>query len=265
MKIWVKLQLKKMGENEQTVAEKAIKQRKLEIEIVLARYVEPSSAKLENFIPFSRLVDRVWLFSREGVISSFVVTLDSIEIFRSLGWISTPTVYFVCKGENKTLLPDVTKPGVVYSFRGQESWQPLTQLDAKKCKRCGFYEQDIIKIHDVYDEREFCAFDFKPPFRKYKLFKEKQLNATFHCLECASLSGASNATPQTGDDDDGKGMHVFMIILITMLVLTVTIIALVAAHKRWQKKKRQQEQAQFLKLFEEGDDIEAELGYGTII
>ncbi|KAK8531980.1 hypothetical protein V6N13_131332 [Hibiscus sabdariffa] len=205
-----------------------------------------------------------------GVISSFMVTLDSIELFRSLNWISKPTVYFACKGENKTMLPDVTKPGVLYSFRGQESWQPLTQLDAKKCKRCGFYEKEVIKTDDVYKEWEFCASDFKAPSGKYILLKEKELNATFHCQECASLPGASNANPQThndddDDDDDGKRMRVFIIILITVLVLTVTIIALMVAHKRWQKKKRQQEQARFLKLFEEGDDIEDELGLGTII
>ncbi|GMI84724.1 hypothetical protein like AT3G53490 [Hibiscus trionum] len=209
-----------------------------------------------------------------GLISSLVVTLDSLEIFRThdWDWMSKPTVYFACKGENTTLLPDVTKPGVLYSFRGQESWQPLTDLDGKKCKRCGFYEKDVIKISHVYEEWEFCASDFKAPIGKYTLFKEKELNATFHCPECATLPGASNATPQNhndgdddDDDDDGKGMRIFIIILITMLVLTVTIIALVMTHKRWQKKKRQQEQARFLKLFEEGDDIEDELGLGTVI
>ncbi|KAK8651204.1 hypothetical protein V6N13_140816 [Hibiscus sabdariffa] len=182
---------------------------------------------------------------------------------------SKPSVYFGCKGENKTLLPDVTKPGVLYSFRGQESWQPLTDLNGKKCKRCGFYEKDVIRIDHVYEEWELCPSDFKAPSGKYVFFKEKQLNATFHCPECATLPGASNATPQNpnddDDDEDGKGMRMFMIIVITLLVLTVTIIALVVAHKRWQKKKRQQEQARFLKLFEEGDDIEDELGLGTVI
>ncbi|KAE8676479.1 magnesium chelatase subunit [Hibiscus syriacus] len=177
---------------------------------------------------------------------------------------------FACKGENKTLLPDVKKPSVIYSFRGQESWQPVTELDAKKCKRCGFYENYVIKLDYVYEEWEFCASDFKAPLGKYILFKKHQLNATFHCQECATLPGASNATPQNindqdDDDDDGKAMRVFIIILITLLVLTVTIIALVVAHKHWQKKKRQQEQARFLKLFEEGDDIEDELGLGTVI
>ncbi|KAK8546332.1 hypothetical protein V6N13_067557 [Hibiscus sabdariffa] len=229
-----------------------------------------NSHLLNSRISFHFLVWWILFGCFPGLISSFEVTLDSIEIFRThdWDWMSKPSVYFGCKGENKTLLPDVTKPGVLYSFRGQESWQPLTDLNGKKCKRCGFYEKDVIRIDHVYEEWELCPSDFKAPSGKYVFFKEKQLNATFHCPECATLPGASNATPQNpndDDDDDGKGMHIFMIVLITLLVLTVTITALVVAHKRWQKKKRQQEQARFLKLFEEGDDIEDELGLGTVI
>lgn len=60
-------------------------------------------------------------------------------------------------------------------------------------------------------------------------------------------------------------MHVAAIILISVLASTVTIIGLIAAYKYWQKRKRLQDQARFLKLFEEGDDIEDELGLGTVI
>ncbi|XVF76553.1 hypothetical protein PTKIN_Ptkin13bG0274900 [Pterospermum kingtungense] len=138
-----------------------------------------------NFLHFL-----VWwiLFSCfSGLISSAVVTLDSIEIFKTHELIIKPTVYFVCKGENKTFLPDVTKKGVVYSFKGEESWQPLTELESKKCKRCGFYEEDTFKSDDVFDEWEFCASDFKAPEGKYFLFEEKELNVTFSCPECKSL------------------------------------------------------------------------------
>lgn len=82
---------------------------------------------------------------------------------------------------------------------------------------------------------------------------------------------ASNATPETrkiedgDDDDDGKGVRIFIILVVTAVASTVTIIGLVMANKHWQKKKRQQDQARFLKLFEEGDDIEDELGLGTVI
>ncbi|XP_022742940.1 uncharacterized protein LOC111294046 isoform X2 [Durio zibethinus] len=198
-----------------------------------------------------------------GLISSAVVTLDSIEIFNTHEWIAKPTVYFVCKGENGTVLPDVTEKGVVYSFKGEESWQPLTELESKKCKRCGFYEKDTIKSDDVYDEWEFCASDFKAPDGKYILFKEKELNVTFSCPECTSLPAASDTAPKK--HDDGNRMHVAVVILISVLISTVTIIALVVAYKYWQRKKRQQDQARFLKLFEEGDEIEDELGLGTVI
>lgn len=62
----------------------------------------------------------------------------------------------------------------------------------------------------------------------------------------------------------GKGMHVAIVILISALVSTVFVLGLAAAYKYWQKRKREQEQARFLKLFEEGDDIEDELGLGPL-
>lgn len=57
-------------------------------------------------------------------------------------------------------------------------------------------------------------------------------------------------------------MHVALIILISAVVSTVLIFVGVGVYKYWQKKKREQDQARFLKLFEDGDDIEDELGIG---
>jgi cbb3-type cytochrome oxidase subunit 3 len=45
----------------------------------------------------------------------------------------------------------------------------------------------------------------------------------------------------------------------------VFVLGVAAAYKYWQKKKREQDQARFLKLFEDGDDIEDELGLGTVL
>ena len=59
-----------------------------------------------------------------GLVLSAVVTLSSIEIFTTHEWLKhTPTVYFLCKGENKTVLPDVKEKHVFYDFKGEESWQ----------------------------------------------------------------------------------------------------------------------------------------------
>lgn len=57
-------------------------------------------------------------------------------------------------------------------------------------------------------------------------------------------------------------MHVALIILISAVVSTVVIFGVVGVYKYWQKKKREQDQARFLKLFEDGDDVEDELGLG---
>ncbi|XVF55370.1 hypothetical protein PTKIN_Ptkin06aG0031600 [Pterospermum kingtungense] len=218
---------------------------------------------MSSRIFFRFLVCSIFFSCFPGLISSAVVTLDSIEILDPHEWIVNPTVYFACKGENRTVLPDVTKTGVVYTFKGEESWQPLTELESKKCKRCGFYEEDTIKSDDVYYEWEFCASDFKNPEGKYVLLKEKELNVTFHCPKCASLPAASNTTAEK--QDDRNWMHVAIVIVVSVLISTVTIIAMVGVYKYCQRKKRQQDQARFLKLFEEGDDIEDELGLGTVI
>lgn len=59
-------------------------------------------------------------------------------------------------------------------------------------------------------------------------------------------------------------MHWTVVILVSVLVSTLFILGLVAAYKYWQKKRREKDQARFLKLFEDGDDIEDELGIGPL-
>ncbi|KAH1070526.1 hypothetical protein AAZX31_03G156900 [Glycine max] len=201
-----------------------------------------------------------------GLIISADMTLSSIEIFTTHELLkATPTVYFLCKGDNKTELPDIKKPHLLYSFKGEESWQPLTNFSGKKCKRCGIYEEDIFS-DDVFDEWELCPSDFTTPDGRYAHFKEKEFNASFLCPECLSFSGVSvSAPPAENHNPNKKGMNVAVIILLSILGSTILILGMLGTYKYWQKRKREQDQARFLKLFEEGDDIEDELGLGTII
>ncbi|OVA09968.1 hypothetical protein BVC80_1751g134 [Macleaya cordata] len=195
-------------------------------------------------------------WARKGILSSGVVTLESIQIFKTHEWLNNkPTVYFRCQGENKTVLPDVTKAHLLYTFNGEESWQPLTVLD-KKCKRCGLYEEDTIETDDIFDAWEFCPSDFTAPDGNYTRFKDKEFNATFSCPQCVGLgSGVFKA----------KGMNVVVVIVITALVSALSILGVVAAYRYWQKKKREHDQARFLKLFEDDDELEDELGLGPVI
>lgn len=66
--------------------------------------------------------------------------------------------------------------------------QPLTELSGKKCKRCGFYEEDSLKSDDIYEEWEFCPSDFTDPDGKYIRFKDKEFNATFLCPKCVPFT-----------------------------------------------------------------------------
>ncbi|XP_043701001.1 uncharacterized protein LOC122651611 isoform X1 [Telopea speciosissima] len=192
-----------------------------------------------------------------GVFSSGVVTLKSIQIFNTHEWFNAkPTVYFHCKGENKTILPDVKKADVVYTFKGEESFQPLTELPDEKCKRCGLYEMDFLTSDDIFDEWEFCSSDFIDPDGNYVRFKSKEFNATFLCPQCVHLKNDSdNASDSHNGANAGKKMNVLLVILIIAIVSTVSILGMVAAYRYWQRRKRDQDHARFLKLFEEGDEI----------
>ncbi|XP_066382044.1 uncharacterized protein [Miscanthus floridulus] len=198
----------------------------------------------------------VALYTIPGTFSSRQVTLDTVEIFTTHEWFGQPTVVFRCNGENKTDLPDVKEAHTLYTFKGEESWQPLTELPEKKCKRCGLYEEDTFKPDDVFDEWEMCSSDFKGG--KYTRFKEGQFNVTFLCPNCTASTGHGNSEPS--EDLETKKTSVAAIIIVSVLASVLVITALVGGYKYWQKKKRERDQARFLKLFEEGDDLEDELG-----
>lgn len=73
------------------------------------------------------LLLNVWLFGENVFFSGFtrsaIVTLDSVQIFKTHEWLEKPTFYFKCQGENLTVIPDVKKTHVLYTFKGEESWQ----------------------------------------------------------------------------------------------------------------------------------------------
>ncbi|OIV92128.1 hypothetical protein TanjilG_18700 [Lupinus angustifolius] len=163
----------------------------------------------------------------------------------------------------------------------------MTNFSSKKCKRCGLYEEDRLLSDYEFDEWEFCPSDFASPYGKYVRVKENEFNATFLCPECLSFAGdlagncvmeycnvlfakgstSTSAVAIAASDwnDKRKGVLIAVVVLLTVLISAGVIVGVMAAFKYWQKKKREKDQARFLKLFEEGDDIEDELGLGTII
>ncbi|KAL0309790.1 UNVERIFIED_CONTAM: hypothetical protein Sradi_5921300 [Sesamum radiatum] len=193
-----------------------------------------------------------------------------------------------------TVLPDVKEKHVFYSFKGEESWQPLTELQDIKCKRCGFYEKDTFKPSDVFDEWELCASDFTMSDGDTFISKRKSSMPHFYAQNVSDLGAVSLNSSEfpsslvhllmeqtmmikwlicicfpasnhsSNSNNSPKEMHWAVILVICALASFVIIAGLVTAYKYWQKRKKQQEQARFLKLFEEGDDIEDELGIGPL-
>ncbi|VFQ61369.1 unnamed protein product [Cuscuta campestris] len=62
------------------------------------------------------------------MVSAASVTLESIQIYQTHEPLGSPTLYFLCKGENKTYLPDVKEKDKPYEFKGEEPWQIYTFL-----------------------------------------------------------------------------------------------------------------------------------------
>lgn len=74
------------------------------------------------------------------------------------------------------------------------------------------------------------------------------------------------ASSHSSSSQDGKKQQIQWILvgLISGLALIVTFVGAIIAYKYWQRRKKQQEQARFLRLFEDNDDIEDELGIGPL-
>ncbi|GMH10114.1 hypothetical protein Nepgr_011955 [Nepenthes gracilis] len=86
----------------------------------------------------SSAINLLCLFSLScfpGYLLSAAVTLQSIQMYKTHEWLKAkPIVYFSCKGENKTILPDVKEANVqfytpiLYNFNGEEPWQVCVQF-----------------------------------------------------------------------------------------------------------------------------------------
>ncbi|KAK3135539.1 hypothetical protein QOZ80_5BG0420130 [Eleusine coracana subsp. coracana] len=81
---------------------------------------------------------------------------------------------------------------------------------------------------------------------------------------CAQFATVLSDDPQTSKDNkkseaQSKG-HTGQTVLIVLLVVGAAILLSFFLFKYWQKKKREEQHARLLKLFEEDDDIEVELG-----
>ncbi|CAM6104820.1 unnamed protein product [Calypogeia fissa] len=190
------------------------------------------------------------------------VTMESLTIYNTHEWIMKPTVYFRCQHESKVYLPDVVEKNQDYAFMGQESWQPLTTLHGEKCKRCGLYEEDTIKSDDIFYEGELCPKDFTAsPEGRFVLFKEKEINATLLCLDCGVIPGSGVAAgPDVSEDDEKDDQGAGLAFLIIVLVFVVLFALGVVAYTKWRQKQRRDQQARFVKMFEDDDELDAELG-----
>ncbi|XP_062179980.1 uncharacterized protein LOC133884542 [Phragmites australis] len=81
---------------------------------------------------------------------------------------------------------------------------------------------------------------------------------------CAQFATVIAGDPQTSKDDKKaeaqSKSHTGQTVLFVLLGVGTAILLSFFIFKYWQKKKREEQHARLLKLFEEDDDIEVELG-----
>ncbi|BBM98535.1 hypothetical protein MPTK1_1g14260 [Marchantia polymorpha subsp. ruderalis] len=238
------------------------------------------------------LLPLITLLLASGVGADGNVTVESIILFKTHEWFGRkPTVYFQCLEEQKVYLPDVVEKNAQYSFLGQESWQPLTTLYGAKCKRCGIYEEDTVKADDTFFEWELCPKAFTSPDGRYEVIQENEFNATFICKDCipqrwskrcarwhnsmqimefelrqqlpisvpafpAPVSGTDGQAVKTESEEDeekdekGAGLAFLIIVLVFVVLVGLGVVA----YTKWRQKQRAEQQANFIKLFEDKDD-----------
>lgn len=68
------------------------------------------------------------------------------------------------------------------------------------------------------------------------------------------------AAHHSSSEVEAKKTSVAIIIIVSVLASVIVVLALFGGYKYWLKKKREWDQLRFLKLFEEGDDMDDELG-----
>ncbi|KAL5203263.1 hypothetical protein ABZP36_014215 [Zizania latifolia] len=81
---------------------------------------------------------------------------------------------------------------------------------------------------------------------------------------CAQFATGLADDTQTSKDDKKAGVqskgHTGQTVLFVLLGVGAAVLLSFFLFKYWQKKKREEQHARLLKLFEEDDDIEVELG-----
>ncbi|KAK4793663.1 hypothetical protein SAY86_024098 [Trapa natans] len=96
--------------------------------------------------------------------------------------------------------------------------------------------------------------------------RSPQLSLLFCCFFIRLLSGLGDGQPSSSKNATSAAGHksssisTGLKVLIVLVGLAAVIALSVLLFKFWQKKKRQGQQARFLKLFEDDDELEVELG-----
>jgi heme/copper-type cytochrome/quinol oxidase subunit 2 len=85
---------------------------------------------------------------------------------------------------------------------------------------------------------------------------------SFHFVLFFSLCSVLSAEEPDSDQSEEKksGGHSMVTLFLVLVCIVIAAAILFIGYKIWLKRKREEQQARFIKLFEDDEDLEAELG-----
>ncbi|GJP81839.1 hypothetical protein CLOP_g11957 [Closterium sp. NIES-67] len=185
--------------------------------------------------PFARLL----LFAAAVLLSAihqsqecaaYNVSLESVTLFKRFSWHGTPSIYIECDSANRTYLPAVNSTLTWFTFQGNESWQPVTQLEHGQCRTCALYERLALWYKDgCFGTWAVCSGNFSDRDSRglFTFLQPASFHANLACYAC-NHTGTTHATaeaPTTKETDGEVGVFVWMSVIVAGMGIVIIIAA----------------------------------------
>ncbi|CAI5986358.1 unnamed protein product [Closterium sp. NIES-65] len=161
---------------------------------------------------------------------AYNVSLESVTLFKRFSWYGTPSVYIECDSANRTYLPAVNSTLTWFTFQGNESWQPVTQLDHGQCRTCGLYERQALWYKDgCFGTWAVCSSNFSDRDSRglFTFVQPGSFHANLACYACNHTGVAHAAAEAPTSADTGADVSVFL--WMSVVVAGMGIVIIIAA------------------------------------
>lgn len=82
------------------------------------------------------------------------------------------------------------------------------------------------------------------------------LTVSWGCLAGSDIAASPGEADDDEKDDKGAGLAFLIIVLVLLVVFGLGVVA----YTKWRQKQRREQQARFVEMFEDDDELDAEFG-----